>query len=123
MRSAKFRPKRTRRIVIGLITALFAYGVFDYISYHARLRRALNSVFDVGGRAGSLGSWPLGQVLRIKFERPLNAEELHKISVLNELRRRHLVGVMFDCDMTPQQSQQSRDVLHRCHVFNVSSTK
>jgi hypothetical protein len=100
-----------------LLVALVA-GYTDYAVFHARKRQAIAVVAELGGRAGSIGGWPLGEENRIEFRRSLDDDELQRLAILNSLPRRNWVGVAFiDCDLSEARIEEIRGILWRCHVF------
>jgi len=106
-----------RRMILAVLAVLSCVVAFDYISYHARNRRAMAVVADLEGRAGSLLGWPMGKEYIVTFSRPLTDEELKRLSVLNSLAGRDYVAVAFKCDLTPQQLATARQVLSECRVY------
>ena len=104
-----------------MVAAFIAFMIYDYVSYHSRYTSAMTVVSRLDGRAGSLLDWPFGRECRITFDRPLSAEELGELAVLNSLSGRHWIGVAFDCEMEASQILAARDALSGCVVFEMSS--
>jgi hypothetical protein len=90
----------------------------DYAVWHARKRQALAVVADLGGRAGGIGGWPLGEELVISFNRDLTDEEIQRLAILNSLAgRRHYVGVgLPPGNLSGDRRAWIELVLSRCHV-------
>ncbi len=102
---------RMRYGVYAVVVLLIIGGIIDYQIYYARLDRAMSVVADLDGRAGSLLDWPFGREIVIVFERPLNDEELDQLVVVKSLQGRHVVAVVFRCEITPQQLESARAAL------------
>ena len=108
-----------RRVAFAMALAFVALVIYDYVSYHRRYDAAMSVVSRLDGRAGSLFDWPFGRECRVTFDRPVTAEELSELAVLNALAGRHAVGVAFDCEMRPAQLQAARETLTECVVTQV----
>jgi hypothetical protein len=114
----RIAPRITlRRCLLALLVLFLVFVVYDYTSYHARNRRAMAVVKDLGGSAGSLMDWPFGKEIRIAFSRSLADAELERLTVLNSLAGRDFVGVMFNCELSTEQLGSARRALPECVVL------
>lgn len=102
---------RMRYGVYFVVVLLTIGGIIDYQIYYAKLDRAMSVVSELDGRAGSLLDWPFGREIAIVFERPLSDKELERLSVVKSLQGRHVVAVVFRCEMTHQQLESALNAL------------
>jgi hypothetical protein len=100
--------------VLALLLVAIGVASYDYISFEARQRAAMAVVDRLGGRASSLGGWPLGMEYRIIMSRPLTDDEIEQLAILNLLADRNWVGVRFDWLVETALLERYRDVLSRC---------
>ena len=115
--SRKHRFRWRTAIWVVAITAA-AVVCTDYAAFHARKRRALAVVAELGGRAGSIGGWPIGEENAISFRRNLTDEELERLAILNTLGWRHHVSIGFyDCDLPDDRLAQIQAMLGNCDVY------
>ncbi|SFJ34128.1 hypothetical protein [Planctomicrobium piriforme] len=105
-----------------LFLILVAVLWLDYIIVEAKENRVSAAVSRAGGRMGSIPFWPIGAEYRITFPRALTVEQLNDVAKANSLRGS--VGIAFvDCELSDEETRQTRQILHKCHVFRVQDGK
>lgn len=106
-----------RRFLGVILVTAGAYAVFDYYRYEQSREHALSEVKDLGGRAYSIGGWPIGTEQLLIFDRPLSVEELERLAIWNQLAKRDYVRVLLHRDLTEAQWEMFRKSLRNCHVY------
>lgn len=108
--------RHTRRVIGCTAAILVVVLAVDYAVVRSKERRLSLAVSELGGRIGSLPSWPLGTEYRISFQRPLNRKELDQLEIANRMRGR--VGIAFrNCELSETERSNAREALPHCHLF------
>jgi hypothetical protein len=111
------RTRWRKRVVWAAVLLVVAVASSDFAQWHVRKQRALDVVFELGGRAGSIGGWPLGEEIVITFERELTDEDFQRLAILNTLSGRHYVGVhLADGNLSDTRLAWIQEILSNCHV-------
>lgn len=117
----KVRRSRLRYAIYAFAIIAIVLGMIDYRRYYSQLDQAMAVVSDLEGHAGSLLDWPFGREIVVSFERPLDREEVNQLTFLNSLKGRHVVTVVFRCQLTPKQLSDVKEALSDCAVRQVDN--
>jgi hypothetical protein len=114
------KPRSRWRVRLTWAAAILVLALVlgDYVTYQAAKQQALAVVFEIGGKAGSIGGWPFGEEDVITFQRDLSADELQRLTVLNRLSGRHHTVLYFkDCKLSESRMAEIRRQLSGCQVY------
>ncbi|PAY19185.1 hypothetical protein CKO51_12565 [Rhodopirellula sp. SM50] len=106
-----------------LVAALGVVALaIDYWNVTRKERLLSNAVSQIGGRIGSIPSWPLGTEYRITLAAFPTPGQWEQLKIANKMRG--WVGIAFeDCELTAYERHRLRRDLERCHLFVVQDGK